>query len=45
MMEQKYLYLISVPFIIWIIIFSYVPLWGWLMAFQNYKPGKSILHQ
>ena len=22
-----------------VIIFSYVPLWGWLMAFKEYKPG------
>jgi putative aldouronate transport system permease protein len=45
MLEQRYLYLMSLPFVIWLIIFSYVPLWGWLMAFQNYKPGKSITDQ
>jgi putative aldouronate transport system permease protein len=45
MLSQKYLYFMSLPFIIWIFIFSYVPLWGWLMAFQNYRPGTSILHQ
>jgi putative aldouronate transport system permease protein len=45
MVQQKYLYLMSLPFVIWLFIFSYVPLWGWLMAFQNFKPGRSILDQ
>jgi putative aldouronate transport system permease protein len=45
MVQQRYLYFMSVPFVIWLFIFSYVPIWGWLMAFQKYKPGKSILHQ
>lgn len=27
------------PFVIWLIIFAYVPLLGWLMAFQDYKPN------
>ncbi|MBW5447171.1 ABC transporter permease subunit [Cohnella sp. CFH 77786] len=45
MLQQRYLYLMSVPFVIWLIIFSYVPIWGWLVAFQNYKPGKSIFDQ
>lgn len=43
--KQRYLYLMSLPFVIWLIIFSYVPIWGWIMAFQNYKPGKSIFVQ
>ncbi len=43
--QQKYLYLMSLPFVIWVFIFSYVPLWGWLMAFQNYKPVKSFSEQ
>jgi putative aldouronate transport system permease protein len=45
MIQQRYLYLMSIPFVVWVIIFSYVPVWGWLMAFQKYKPGKSILNQ
>ncbi|AIQ65587.1 putative multiple-sugar transport system permease YteP [compost metagenome] len=43
--EQKYLYLMSIPFVIWVFIFSYLPLWGWTMAFQNYKPSKSFGEQ
>jgi putative aldouronate transport system permease protein len=37
-LEQRYLLLLSVPFIIWLFIFCYIPLIGWLMAFQDYKP-------
>ncbi|MBQ8639922.1 MAG: sugar ABC transporter permease [Lachnospiraceae bacterium] len=36
--KQKELILISIPFVIYGIIFYYVPLAGWVMAFQNYKP-------
>ncbi|MDO3677119.1 ABC transporter permease [Paenibacillus ehimensis] len=43
--EQKYLFLMSLPFVIWLIIFNYVPIWGWTMAFQNYKPGKAFSEQ
>jgi putative aldouronate transport system permease protein len=43
--QQRYLYMMSLPFVIWIFIFSYVPVWGWLTAFQNYKPKNSILDQ
>jgi len=43
--QQRYLYLMSLPFVIWIFIFSYVPVWGWLTAFQNYKPKNGILDQ
>uniref|UniRef100_UPI004053D385 ABC transporter permease n=1 Tax=Paenibacillus sp. FSL H8-0537 TaxID=2921399 RepID=UPI004053D385 len=45
MKQQKYLYFMSVPFVIWVFVFSYVPLWGWLMAFQNYKPAKGFFAQ
>lgn len=38
MWKQRYLLLMSVPFVIWLIIFKYVPLWGWTMAFQEVKP-------
>lgn len=40
--QQKYLYFMSIPFVIWVFVFSYLPLWGWTMAFQNYKPAKSF---
>lgn len=42
--NQKTLILLSIPFAIYAIIFCYVPLVGWLMAFQNYKPKTGLLH-
>ncbi len=36
--RQKELILLTIPFMIYVIIFNYVPIIGWLMAFQNYKP-------
>jgi len=33
------LFLIAVPFIIYVIAFAYVPLFGWMLAFIDYKPG------
>lgn len=43
--RNRYLYAMSLPFVIWVFIFSYYPLWGWTMAFQKYKPAKSFLDQ
>lgn len=37
--KQRYLLFMSVPFVIWLIIFKYIPLWGWSMAFQEVKPA------
>jgi putative aldouronate transport system permease protein len=35
----------SLPIILYIILFVYVPLWGWTMAFQNYRPQRSFSKQ
>ncbi|WP_454193662.1 ABC transporter permease [Paenibacillus sp. Marseille-Q7038] len=43
--DQKFLLLMSLPFVIWVFIFNYLPLWGWTMAFQNYKPAKTFTEQ
>lgn len=39
---QSQLWLICVPIILWVAIFAYYPMYGMLMAFVNYVPGKSI---
>lgn len=39
LIKQRYLLLMSVPFAIWSFIFCYIPLWGWVMAFQEVKPA------
>nr|WP_090886020.1 sugar ABC transporter permease [Evansella caseinilytica] len=35
----------SLPFLIWLFIFRYVPLYGWTMAFQDFKPARPIFDQ
>ena len=42
--KQKELILLTIPFIIYVIIFNYAPLVGWIMAFQDYKPKYGIFH-
>ncbi len=37
---QKALFFMILPCMIYTFIFSYYPLSGWIMAFQNYKPAK-----
>ena len=34
--------LMALPFVLFTIVFSYVPLFGWIFAFTNYKPGRSL---
>lgn len=41
--KQRYLLMMSLPFVIWLIIFKYIPLWGWTMAFQEVKPATFAL--
>ena len=45
MVLQKQLIFMSVPLVIYVIVFSYVPLWGWTMAFQNFRPARSFTQQ
>lgn len=43
--RQKVLIAMSLPFVIWVIIFKYLPLTGWIMAFQDYKPQLGFFEQ
>ena len=43
--KQKMLILMSVPFVLYVILFRYIPLWGWTMAFQSYKPNVKFSEQ
>lgn len=45
LVEQRMLVLMSVPFLIWLFLFKYLPLWGWTTAFQRYRPNKSFSDQ
>lgn len=42
--KQKVLIIWSLVIVAYGIIFCYLPLGGWLMAFQNYKPKDGLLH-
>ncbi len=42
--RQKALLFWSAVIVIYGFIFYYLPLGGWLMAFQNYKPAKGLFH-
>jgi putative aldouronate transport system permease protein len=35
----------SLPFVAWVFVFSYLPLWGWTMAFQKFRPGRGFFEQ
>ena len=43
--RQRQLLFMSLPVILYIILFTYVPLWGWTMAFQNYRPQRTFSNQ
>jgi len=42
---QRQLFYMSAPLILYVILFAYIPLWGWTMAFQNFKPARNFFQQ
>ena len=40
--KQWQLLLMSVPMLLYVLLFNYGPMWGWITAFQDYKPKKGI---
>lgn len=44
LIRDKWMYLMLLPGIVYFIIFKYVPMYGILMAFQDYKPFLGILN-
>ena len=40
--KQWQLLLMSLPMLIYVLIFNYGPMWGWITAFQDYKPKLGI---
>ncbi|MFW5776115.1 MAG: ABC transporter permease [Spirochaetota bacterium] len=45
MKTQWMLIAMSLPFLAHLVLFRFGPLFGWVMAFQNYRPGRSMLDQ
>jgi putative aldouronate transport system permease protein len=43
--KQYQLFLMILPAVAWLIIFQAIPMWGWHMAFVEYKLGKHFLEQ
>ena len=43
MPEGKKFFLVSIPFVIFVFAFAYIPLFGWAYAFFDYRPGLSLL--
>jgi putative aldouronate transport system permease protein len=43
--NQGALMLMSVPFLVHLLVFRYGPIFGWVMAFQRYRPGRSFMDQ
>lgn len=41
--NQKLLMAMLLPFIVWFIIYFYVPIYGWIMAFTDYNAGQPLL--
>jgi len=41
---QKHYYLMLLPGMVWLVMFSIVPMFGIVMAFENYNPGQGIFH-
>ena len=39
---QRQLMVMSVPMLLYILLFNYFPLWGWITAFMNYNPAKPL---
>ncbi|MEK3912283.1 ABC transporter permease subunit [Paenibacillus sp. FSL H7-0331] len=44
LMRDKFLYLLALPGILYIIIFKYVPMWGIVIAFQDYSPYRGVMN-
>ena len=42
---QRQLVFMSFPFVLWCVVFSYIPIWGWITAFMDYKPYKGLFDQ
>ncbi|WP_373229246.1 ABC transporter permease [Cohnella sp.] len=41
--QQRYLMILTLPAVIWLIIFSYFPMYGVIIAFQDYNPIQGFI--
>lgn len=45
LMKEKTLLFMAIPFVLYKLLFHYVPISGWIIAFMNYRPARSIFDQ
>ena len=43
LLGQWQLMVMSVPMLLYVFLFNYAPMWGWITAFQDYKPKQGML--
>ncbi|MDF2669384.1 MAG: transporter permease subunit [Paenibacillus sp.] len=43
LIRDRYLYLLALPGLLFFFLFKYVPIWGLIIAFQNYSPYAGVL--
>ncbi|WP_219835616.1 sugar ABC transporter permease [Paenibacillus sp. R14(2021)] len=41
---QRYLMILTLPAVLWIIVFNYIPMYGIIIAFKEYTPFQGFLH-
>jgi len=39
--DQRYLFLLMIPALVWVILICYAPMSGLYMAFTNYRPSRN----
>jgi putative aldouronate transport system permease protein len=44
-LKQYQLFIMILPAVAWLIVFQVIPMWGWHMAFVEYKLGRPFLEQ
>ena len=44
-LKQYQLFLMILPAVVWLFVFCYYPLWGWYMAFVDFKLGRGFFEQ
>lgn len=40
---HRYIYFLMLPGLLWLIIFQYLPMWGIIIAFENFQPWQGVL--
>lgn len=41
--DQKQLMLMSVPMLLYVLLFNYYPMWGWITAFEDFDPALGVM--